>query len=504
MHETKKAPKHPNIQLAVENFGPIEKAEIDLRPLTVFVGESNTGKTYLSALIYALHQAFEGSSRFPWSRSGIYELGYTYSPRYSFSSAQGKLKNEEILSALEKLKTPGLPFKFSDLPRGIQEQLQTYLKNLEICRDELKRCFDLGSISELVRFTENKTNKKLASKLIRRKKNRSNKMTVSLKIHEANELLWSFDIHGSGSNITVDGSINKDMVIRSEDETAFEKMNDIEDLLTSLHSLGNEAGDSYYLPAARSGIMQSHGVIASSLVDRATSVGLERFPGIPTFSGMIADFLKQIIGYDEWQASSNEMISIAKALENEVLRGEIEVRQPTRGYPEFRYRPQESEQMLRMSRSSSMISELGPLVLFLRGVVQPGDTLIIEEPESHLHPAAQAKVALTLTRLVRVGVRVIITTHSDWLLEQIGNLVREGEVMKLEKNKTERETWLTKEEVGAWWFRTDKPVKEIPFEHIAGIEPEEYGEVAEKLYNRSVNLRTQLEEAEGGTEVEQE
>ena len=45
MHKAKNAPKCPNIQIAVENFGPIEKAEIDLRPLTVFVGESNTGKT---------------------------------------------------------------------------------------------------------------------------------------------------------------------------------------------------------------------------------------------------------------------------------------------------------------------------------------------------------------------------------------------------------------------------------------------------------------------------
>ena len=73
---------------------------------------------------------------------------------------------------------------------------------------------------------------------------------------------------------------------------------------------------------------------------------------------------------------------------------------------------------------------------------------------------------------------MIITTHSDWLLEQIGNLVREGEVMKLGKSQKEPATWLTKEEVGAWWFRESKPVKEIAFEHIAGIEPAEYGEVA--------------------------
>ena len=99
---------------------------------------------------------------------------------------------------------------------------------------------------------------------------------------------------------------------------------------------------------------------------------------------------------------------------------------------------------------------------------------------------------------------MIITTHSDWLLEQIGNLVREGEVMKLEKNKTEPTTWLTKEEIGAWWFREGKPVKEIEFEHIAGIEPAEYGEVAEELYNRAVDLRIQLKETSGGTEIEQE
>ena len=208
---------------------------------------------------------------------------------------------------------------------------------------------------------------------------------------------------------------------------------------------------------------------------------------------MIADFLKQIITYDERRLSSTEINAIAKVLEDEVLRGKIEVKRPAAsGYPEFRYQPQKAEQALRMSQSSSMVSELAPLVLFLRGVVQPGDTLIIEEPEAHLHPAAQTKVALTLARLVRVGVRVIITTHSDWLLEQIGNLIREGEVMRLGKNKTEPGTWLTKEEVGAWWFRIDKPVTEIPFDCIEGIEPKDYYDVAEELHNDAVEFQQHL------------
>ena len=56
-----------SLQLSVSNFGPIAKAEIDLRPLTVFVGPSNTGKSYLAILIYTLHKFFDdypGPGRF--------------------------------------------------------------------------------------------------------------------------------------------------------------------------------------------------------------------------------------------------------------------------------------------------------------------------------------------------------------------------------------------------------------------------------------------------------
>ena len=47
-----------HLRLKVANFGPIAKADIDLRPMTVFVGPSNTGKSYLAMLIYALHRFF--------------------------------------------------------------------------------------------------------------------------------------------------------------------------------------------------------------------------------------------------------------------------------------------------------------------------------------------------------------------------------------------------------------------------------------------------------------
>ena len=489
MRETRDIRQSPNVHIAVENFGPIEKAGIDLRPLTVFVGESNTGKTYLSTFIYALYQSFEGFSRFPWSYRARSYLNFTYRSRNRSPGAPDEL-GEEILETLEKLNTPERSFKFSDLPKKMRDRLESSLKKAGTFEDELQRCFDLESISELIRFTGGSRNE----------------LRISLKVYEEDQLLWSFNLkNDSDSNSTVDGFINKDLVLRPGNREGLEEILDLEDLMRLFRVSRWEAPQLYYLPAARSGIVQSRGVIASSLIDRVTNrIGLENLPEVPAFSGVIADFLKQIINYRKHSRDSGRILEIAEALETNVLRGEIRVSEPAAGFPEFRYHPQREEQSLPMSRSSSMVSELAPLVLFLRGVVQYGDTLIIEEPEAHLHPAAQTKVASTLARLVRVGVRVIVTTHSNWLLEQISNLVREGEVMRRDESQSEQVPWLTNEEVGAWLFRTDKPVQEIMFEDIAGIEPEEYGEVAEELYNRSVDLRTQLEETGGGTEVEQE
>ena len=43
----------------MKDFGPIGRAKLELRPLTVFIGPSNTGKSYLATLIYALHRRFD-------------------------------------------------------------------------------------------------------------------------------------------------------------------------------------------------------------------------------------------------------------------------------------------------------------------------------------------------------------------------------------------------------------------------------------------------------------
>lgn len=57
-----------------------------------------------------------------------------------------------------------------------------------------------------------------------------------------------------------------------------------------------------------------------------------------------------------------------------------------------------------------------------------GDLVVIENPEAHLHPRAQAELADLLTRAAAAGVQVLVETHSDHVLNAIRVAVRRGRI----------------------------------------------------------------------------
>ena len=73
--------------------------------------------------------------------------------------------------------------------------------------------------------------------------------------------------------------------------------------------------------------------------------------------------------------------------------------------------------------ASSSARGLSDLYFFLRHVARSNHLLIIDEPESHLDTANQIQLARLLARFVRAGLKVLITTHSDYLIMEINNLV---------------------------------------------------------------------------------
>jgi len=73
--------------------------------------------------------------------------------------------------------------------------------------------------------------------------------------------------------------------------------------------------------------------------------------------------------------------------------------------------------------ASSSIKSLFLMDFYIRHLARDGDILIIDEPELNLHPDNQRHMACLLARMVNCGVRVLITTHSDFLVREINNLI---------------------------------------------------------------------------------
>ncbi len=252
----------------------------------------------------------------------------------------------------------------------------------------------------------------------------------------------------------------------------------------------------YYLSADRTGVMHAHSVVVSALIERAAMAGLRQAPKTPTLSGVLADFLEQLIGIDSHpHRRRKSRTSQAGRIEDAILQGTVlmETGEAT-GYPRFAYQPEGWRETLPLMNASSMVSELAPVVLFLRHLVAPGDLLIIEEPESHLHPAMQVEFTRQIASLVRSGIRVLVTTHSEWVLEELSNIVLASAVPKSRQQATGgNSVALKSSEVGVWAFNPKKRPKGTVIEEVnlsasGDLYSASFDDVSTETYNKWVTL----------------
>lgn len=114
-------------------------------------------------------------------------------------------------------------------------------------------------------------------------------------------------------------------------------------------------------------------------------------------------------------------------------------------------------QKLDLHLTSSTVKSLFGLWFYLEHQAKPGDVLMIDEPELNLHPANQRAVARLLARLVNAGIRVVCSTHSDYIVREINSLImlsrphpKREELMK--RFGYDEEELLKPEQVGAYLF----------------------------------------------------
>lgn len=87
------------------------------------------------------------------------------------------------------------------------------------------------------------------------------------------------------------------------------------------------------------------------------------------------------------------------------------------------FHPKKSKIKLKIGESSSSVRSLLDLGFYIKHVVRPNDLLIIDEPELNLHPENQRRIAQILANLVNVGIKVFITTHSDYIIKEFSTLI---------------------------------------------------------------------------------
>ena len=515
------AKERKHLELEVSDFGPIARARIELRPLTVFVGPSNTGKSYLAILVYALHRFFESFTPIPGWIAG--RTSAAFRRRYLTPVGRDYPLNTEAMEVilewlaampLDKRTLSGnqvsMPptiarYVWSQIEEDHGENFAAMLGDMfGIAAQELTRYH--ASVNCTIRI-RNKLSSKADAFPVEYVLTIGNRPHSSVTRPLDAPISLNYAAMGGDLFRLVDYARNP----RSELSDAM-RMNLVEEFTNSLAAAFTAIlveplnARSYYLPADRTGIMHAHQVIVSSLIRGAARAGLRTESPLRTLSGVLADFLEGLLdlnraGIRHRHPSSAD--NFARTLEDDILSGSILTEESMMNYPIYSYQPSGWKRTLPLMNASSMISELAPVVLFLRHAVQVGDTLIIEEPEAHLHPAMQREFTRQIAAMVRSGIRVIITTHSEWVLEELANLVYLSNVPKERTQGIEgASVALTKDQIGVWLFESrNRPrgsvVRELPLNVNIGSFDSGFDEVSRSLYNNWADI-TSLLNGNGG------
>ena len=95
------------------------------------------------------------------------------------------------------------------------------------------------------------------------------------------------------------------------------------------------------------------------------------------------------------------------------------------------YVPNDLDSVFEMTEVSSMVSEVSPIVAFLKYIINSrrirsekrSSILFIEEPEAHLHPNNQIELIEIFSELASAGLTLVVSSHSNYVFNKLNNLV---------------------------------------------------------------------------------
>ncbi|MGA2158867.1 MAG: AAA family ATPase [Dehalococcoidia bacterium] len=467
------------MKLIIKNLGPINQSEIDIRHFNIVIGRNNSGKSHLAKAIFAVISTIS-------SPPETKEIGRIYD--ISMLELNDTLYTDKLLGdkKFSKLQSNLMTVNYdvSDLLVGIVNNLVDILNEhlTVIFATILNKTFSC-SVDELIRLGKDTAEIQLRlspSVSFLFSLNRKSRIQAAIKYDQGKLLrallgnesvMFSLkNMRGKSSSVKVRRATHLNKIVAEIRHALFRPYN---------------TNCPYYMPAGRSGLIDSWQTIASAWGQLA-AVSISKGLRMPPLPGTAALFLDNI------RSLSNRRNGIFGDFRNsfiKILGGDIEVTSDrTTGVKDFFYCFEHCQikHKIPIMSAGSMVKEIGPLYLFATEMLAKGDLFIVEEPESHLHPAAQSEFAKLSVSMASEGACFLFTTHSDLFLRSVAHAIYTNMSNKANKN-------LTPTNLGIYLL-SDGPdgscTKPIIIEDYGSIEElSTFDEVYNELYDREMKSR---------------
>ncbi|MFR0736192.1 MAG: AAA family ATPase [Oscillospiraceae bacterium] len=381
------------MNIKVRNFGKISSANIDVSNFSIFVGENNSGKSYLMQLIYGVIFSFSNDKKFTEALQDFEEINISENPISIDSSDKGFL-----LSLQDCINM----FLYNNKDRIIKEIFHTKKLKIEELSIELNDLIFNYTLSYegLSPVVEKDNSQHFETYKI----TRSDSKTLTIRFFE------------SYPKSLIEGTIKQELL-------SFILSDNIGVQINSNRKAENNS--IIYLPASRSGIMLLYAnYLANDLRNNETTSDVvfaeDEKDEVENEYGLtepVYNFLMFLLKHKASELASKGNKKILSFITNNIINGNL-----TKVGNSMVYTPNGSEDTLPIYLSSSLVSELAPICQVLTSSIRP-NMILYDEIDTCQHPTKQLQLARLLIRMVNAGYKMIVSTHSDTMVAAINNLI---------------------------------------------------------------------------------
>ena len=134
----------------------------------------------------------------------------------------------------------------------------------------------------------------------------------------------------------------------------------------------------------------------------------------------VRDSLEISEDLNNFKISNSEFEFFADEIEKEILKGHVLISKEG----DVQFKPDKAKSLkLPIHLTASVVKSLSNLVIYFRHIATKGDFILIDEPELNLHPDNQVIIARIIAKIVNKGFKVLISTHSDYIIRELNNLI---------------------------------------------------------------------------------